>query len=87
VQRHSATHCDYRRAPVPPTKSKNSSPFTEGGERVSLQHNKNPERDNIISIPLLLDLQEKELKTPSTEAQGIKTLTKTNSRCVNLNAE
>jgi hypothetical protein len=35
-----------------------------------------------------LELQEeKNLKTPTTGAQEIKTITKTNSRYVNLNAE
>jgi hypothetical protein len=36
---------------------------------------------------MLLECQEKKLKTPTTGAHGIKTLTKNNSRCINLNKE
>jgi hypothetical protein len=35
----------------------------------------------------VLELQEKKLKTSTTGTQGIKTLTKNQSSCVNFNAE
>jgi hypothetical protein len=54
-------------------------------------HSKNPARGNISSIPPseehCWNTRRKKLKTPTTWTQGIKTLTKNNSRCVNLNTE
>jgi hypothetical protein len=55
-------------------------------------HNKNPASGNLSSIPLSEEhcwssRRKKNLKTPTTGAQEIKTITKTNSRCINLNVE
>jgi hypothetical protein len=34
AQRLNTPHCDFRREPMPPSKTGNSSPFTEGKEEV-----------------------------------------------------
>jgi hypothetical protein len=60
-------------------------------ERGNQHHNKNPARGNISIIPISEEhcwgSRRKKLQTPTTGAQVIKTLTKNNSRCINLNAE
>jgi hypothetical protein len=60
-----------------------------GEKRGNLHHNKNPARGNISSIISLRKIAgapgEKNLKIPTTGAQGIKTLAKNNFNCLNLN--
>jgi hypothetical protein len=74
-----------------PSKSENSIPFTEGRKEVIYTTKKTLKEHNISRIPLSEEncwsSREKNLKTPTTGPQRIKTLTKNNSRCVNLNAE
>jgi hypothetical protein len=80
---------DCRTVPAPSSKSWNFSPLTE--KRNNLQHNKNPARGNTFSIPLSEEYcwssRRKKPKTTTTQAEGIKILTKNNSRCINLNTE
>jgi hypothetical protein len=78
-------------SPVPPPKSGNSSPLTEGRKEVICNTTRSLQW---VTYPAYLSLRntagapgEKNLKTPTTGVQGIKTLTKNNSRCINLNAE
>jgi hypothetical protein len=75
---------------VPPSKSWISSHLTEGEKRGNPQHNKSPTRVTFPAYPTLRKTggaPEEKLKTSTAGAQGIKTLTKNNSRCINLNAE
>jgi hypothetical protein len=80
----STPHCYYRRVPVPPSKSGNSSPLNDRKKRGNLHHKKNPARGNISSLPLSEENcgapGEKTLKIPTIGAQEIKTLTQNNSR-------
>jgi hypothetical protein len=70
-------------ASVLPSKTWNSCLLAEGRKEVicntigTLQGTTYP--------GLLLDLQDKKVKIPTTGTQGIENLTKTNSRCINLN--
>jgi hypothetical protein len=61
------------------------------GKKGNWYHNKNSTRGNISSIPLsekhCWSSRRKELNTPTTGAQGNKTLTQNNSSCINLSAE
>jgi hypothetical protein len=60
-------------------------------KRDNLRHNRNTARGNISSTPIseehCWNSRRKKLKTPTTGAQDIKTLSKNNSRCFNFNAE
>jgi hypothetical protein len=61
-------------------------------KRGNWHHNKNPARGNIYNTNLSEEhywssRRKKNLKTPTTEAQEIKTIIKNNPRCINLNAE
>jgi hypothetical protein len=42
---------------------------------------------NTYSIPLSEEIKKKKIKAPSAGAQGVKTVTQNNSRCVNLHTE
>jgi hypothetical protein len=70
----------------PLCKSRNSSPFTEGRKEVIGTTTRILQMGNISSISLSEE-KNKNLKTPTTGAQGIKPITKNNSRCINLNTE
>jgi hypothetical protein len=76
---------------MPPSKSRNSSPLTGDRKEVisvitrtlqGVTYPAYPSLRNTVGAP-----GEKKLKTPTTGAQRIKTLTKNNSRCINPNAE
>jgi hypothetical protein len=76
---------------LPPFKSGNTSPLTEGRKDVVGTTTRTLQRVTYSAYPssgTLLELQEEtNLKTPTTGAQVINTITKNNSRCVNINAE
>jgi hypothetical protein len=91
AQRPSTPHCDCRRDPVPPSKSRDSSPLAEGRKEV-IGTTTRPLQG--VTYPAYHSLRntagtpgEKNLKTITIAAQGIKTLIKNNFRCVNLNEE
>jgi hypothetical protein len=80
-----------QKSPCAPSKTSNSSPFLEGSKEVistatrtlqGVTYPAYPSLRNTVGAP-----GEKKLKTPTTGAQRIKTLTKNNSRCINPNAE
>jgi hypothetical protein len=62
-------------------------------KRGNLHFNKNPARGNISSIPIseqtsgVSGEKKPQNPNPTTGAQGIKTVIKNNSKCINLNAE
>jgi hypothetical protein len=88
AQRPSTT---YRKALAPPLKSGNSSPFTDGRKeaigttRTNLQGVTYPAHTSMRNTAVAPG--GKKFKTPTTGSQAIKTITKNNSRCINLNAE
>jgi hypothetical protein len=91
AQRLRAPCCDCRRALASPLKSGNSSPLDEGRKEVIGTPTRILQGVTYPTYPSLRNTtelqEEKELKIPTTGAQEIKTLTKNNSRCVNLNTE
>jgi hypothetical protein len=84
-------HCDYRRAPAPPSKSGNSSPLTEEKKEVINTTTRTLQGVTYPAYPSLRNTAEaqgeKNLKTPTIGAQVIETQTKNNSRCIHLNTE
>jgi hypothetical protein len=78
-------------SPYTPSKSGNSSPLIEGRKEAigiimrTLQGVTYPSYSSLRNTAGALG--GKNLKTPSTGAQVIKTIIRTNSRCVNLYAE
>jgi hypothetical protein len=94
VYRDPALPTGLQESPHSPIKKCRLQPPCSGEKRGNLHH-KNPERGNVSSIPLSEEYcwssrgkkTQTNLKTPTTGAQGIKTLTKNNSRCINLNRE
>jgi hypothetical protein len=91
AQRPNIPQCDCRRALAPPSKSKNSSPLAEEKKEVIGTTTRTLQGYNIQRTPLwgiLWEHQErKNPQNPTPGAQGIKSLTQNNSRCMNLCAE
>jgi hypothetical protein len=60
-----------------------------GASDLLLREKRTLQGETYLAFPSLKRgmLQEKKIKTPTTGAQRIKTLTKTNSRCLNLSTE
>jgi hypothetical protein len=93
AQRPSAPHCKYRRAPASPSKSWNSSPLTVGRKEAigtktrTLKGVTYPAYSSLRNTARAPRGVGETLKTPITGTQEIKTITKNNSRYINLNAE
>jgi hypothetical protein len=91
AQRPRTPHGDCRRAPAPSSKSGNSSLLTEGRKEVIHNITRILQGTTYPAYPSLRNTArapgEKKIKTPKTGAQGSKTLTKNNFRCINLKAE
>jgi hypothetical protein len=84
AQRSRAPCCDCSIVRIQPAQSENSSPFTEGRKEVICTKARTLET---LLWENSCNSKRKKCKTPSKGAQTIKTLTKTNSRYVNLYAE
>jgi hypothetical protein len=80
AQRLSAPHWDCRKAPMPQSKIRNSSPFAEGRKEVIGTKTRTLQGVTCQAHPSLRNTAgapgRKKFKTPTTGAQGIKTLMK-----------
>jgi hypothetical protein len=78
---------------VPPSNSRNSNTLTEGRKEAIDTTARTLQWGNISSIPLSKQHywssrpKKKKTKNINYQAQEVKTITKNNSRCVNLNTE
>jgi hypothetical protein len=77
---------------LPPPKSGNSSPLAEGRKEEICTTTRTLKgvtfpADSSLRKTAGTPEKKKNLIIPTTEALGIKTLIKNNSRCINLNAE
>jgi hypothetical protein len=95
AQRPNTPHCDCMRATGPRSKSINYSHLSKGRKEVicntrtlwGVTFPAYHSLRNIAGAPREKKKKQKNSKNPTTRAQGIKTLTKNNSRCINLNEE
>jgi hypothetical protein len=90
AQRPSALHCDCRRAHKAPSKGRNSSHLTEGRKEIISTTTRTLHG---VTYSLYLSLRNiarvtgEKIQNLNYGAQVIKILTKSNSRCMNLNEE